>query len=272
MFAPTARNLESLRNPYELQLIVCDNDGCLVAEEPSLIDFETLAPIAGYNRLALASAGALPSLTIATGRPAPFVELLLRLLACPTLPAVCEHGVLTYSLAENHSRREPTITDEHLEMIAELRRWLRKEHADWILEAGKEATVSVYIPEGGAVVDARMAAIAAKVAAEGWPIVVARSVTYVNATLAHVTKATALTRLFKELKIDPGRVLAIGDTAGDLTMREICGYFACPANAVDEVKEKADYVSPQPITAGIVDILNHYTGFDPAIHLSPEPR
>ncbi len=258
-----------LSNPFGLELIVCDNDGCLLPEEPELIDHRTLAPIAAYNCLAFGQqALKLPPLTICTGRPGPFVELLLRVVGCQTLPAVCEHGVLTYALAENVAHRDPAITAEHLLMIGELRRWLRSTHPDWILEAGKEATVSTYVPAGGSAVDERMGVIAQKVVAEGWPMVVARSVTYVNVTLNHITKATALTRMFADLGVDASKVLAIGDTAGDLSMAKICGYFACPANAVDEVKKKADYISPVPITAGVVDILNHYTGFDPRVHSS----
>ncbi len=103
-------------------------------------------------------------------------------------------------------------------------------------------------------------------------MVVARSVTYVNVTLAHVTKATALARMFAELGVDASKVLAIGDTAGDLGMAEICGYFACPANAVDEVKDRADYVSPLPITAGVVDILRQYTGFAPRESMTSKPQ
>ncbi len=245
-----------------LRLIVCDNDGCLLPEEPGAIELDVLAPIAEYNRAALEDpTSELPPLTIATGRPGPFVELLLRLVRCETIPAICEHGVLTYSLLENHARRDPAITDEHIEMIQGLRSHFRRSHPDWIMEVGKEGTFSVFVPEGGKVVDERFAEIQAIVEAQGLPLVVHQTVTYVNITLRHIDKATALTRVLKDLDIDPLQVLAIGDTAGDLAMADLCGHFACPANATEEVRNRSDYVSPFAITSGVVDILHHYTGF-----------
>ena len=36
------QNDDVLRNPYGLRLIVCDNDGCLLPEEPELIEEGTM--------------------------------------------------------------------------------------------------------------------------------------------------------------------------------------------------------------------------------------
>ena len=47
----------------------------------------------------------------------------------------------------------------------------------------------------------------------------------------------------------------IGDTEGDLPLRENVGFFACPANSQDSVKRVADYVSPYPMLEGVLDIL-----------------
>lgn len=245
----------------DLSLIVCDNDGCLMPEEPGPIEFEVMKPISEYNRRAVSSGGRLPPLTIATGRPAPFVELLMRFLQCDRrIPSICEHGVFTYSLAENFARREASIRASDKAALDALGKWFDEAHADWVREAGKSGTISIYVPEGGEEVDRRRELVAGKVEAEGWPMGVGRSVTYVNVTLRHVTKATALTRVLGELEIDSKEVLAIGDTAGDLVMADLCGWFACPANAVEEVRARADYVSPFAVTEGVVDILGEFTG------------
>jgi len=247
----------------DLSLIVCDNDGCLMGEEPGPIEFEAMKPIAEYNRRAVSSGGKLPPLTIATGRPAPFVELLMRFLQCdPKIPAICEHGVFTYSLSENFARLEANITKTDMAALDALGEWLSIAHPDWVREAGKSGTISIYVPEGGAEVDRCRELIASKVEAEGWPMVVGRTVTYVNVTLGHVTKATALTRVLGELEIEPKRVLAIGDTAGDLVMAEMCGWFACPSNAAEEVRARSDYVSRFAVTEGVLDILGEFTGGD----------
>jgi len=256
--APNNNNVEAWTNPRGLRLIVCDNDGCLLPEEPEAFDPRRLEPIADYNRAAFASKGRLPPLTIATGRPGPFVELLLRLIQCETIPAICEHGVITYSLAENEARLDPDVTDHDLGLVRAMRDWLRAAHPDWIQELGKEATVSVFVPGGGEEVDRRMEAIRRKVDAEGWPMNIARTVTYVNATLRHVSKGSALARVLPRLGIDANDVLAIGDTRGDLVLRELCGHFASPANAVEEVKQRSDYVSPHAMTEGVIDIVRHF--------------
>ena len=39
------------------------------------------------------------------------------------------------------------------------------------------------------------------------------------------------------------RLAGIGDTTSDLAIREQVSFFACPANALDEVKDVADYVA-----------------------------
>lgn len=56
-------------------------------------------------------------------------------------------------------------------------------------------------------------------------------------------KGAALTRLARHLGIPMESVMAIGDAMNDLSMIEAAGFGCAPANALDEVKRRARYVS-----------------------------
>ncbi|MFW5653354.1 MAG: HAD family hydrolase [Planctomycetota bacterium] len=251
-----------------IKLIVCDNDGCLLPEGPVPLDPNMLAPIAAYNRAAADPSNGLPMLTICTGRPVSFVELELRLIHCATLPSICEHGALTYSLHDNITEFDPSITRSHRDMLRIMEDWMRDD-LNLIIQAGKHGMISAYEPDE---IKMRrvMAALKDRVQTEGWPLHVERSVFYINVTLQHVSKGTALARLFQRLKVSGTDVLAIGDTRGDLPMREVCGHFGAPANAVDDLKKIADYVSPHELTAGVVDIIQHFTGCSDDVFRTPQ--
>lgn len=243
-----------------IELIICDNDGCLIPETPGSLPPDHFARMASYNRQAAAPGSTLPPLTVATGRPVPFVEMLLRLIHATTYPAICEHGALTYSLADNTARRAPELTPERRAVINDLRLELNRDHPEWITEAGKEGMVSIYVPEGGEAVEARADQLRGMIEQRGWPMKVGRTVTYVNVTFSMIDKGVTLRRMLSDLEIDPALTLAIGDTAGDLPLREVCGSFACPANAIAELRAVADYVSPFETMDGVMDILTHFTG------------
>ena len=55
-------------------------------------------------------------------------------------------------------------------------------------------------------------------------------------------KAPVLLEVLEELNIEPSAAIAVGDDLPDLPMFHICGLSACPSDAVEEVKQTADYV------------------------------
>jgi len=55
-------------------------------------------------------------------------------------------------------------------------------------------------------------------------------------------KEKVLIQWMKELKISPENVAFIGDDINDLSIINLAGFTACPADAVPKVKEKADIV------------------------------
>lgn len=72
-----------------------------------------------------------------------------------------------------------------------------------------------------------------------------------------VSKANGMKEFCKMKNIDPAEILAIGDNFNDESMIDFAGYSACPANAVEELKKKCDYVSEYDCTqSAVADILN----------------
>lgn len=71
-------------------------------------------------------------------------------------------------------------------------------------------------------------------------------------------KYAFLQDFFQNEKIHKEQIGYIGDDLNDLQPMQLAGYIACPADACDEVKELADYVSAFGGGKGAVrDILTH---------------
>jgi hydroxymethylpyrimidine pyrophosphatase-like HAD family hydrolase len=236
-------------------LVICDIDGCLQPESTDPMDLAHLRTIAEHNERA-ASRGDRPLLTLCSGRPQPFAEAMCKLLRIRGVPCVCENGVWLYDLGPNRYEMDPAILPEHREAVRAASAWVEKEYgARGVTEQpGKAGSVSLYHPD-----TAYLRSIAPRIteefAARGWPFRVSMTWLYINCDLKHISKSTGIDRLVARTGFTRDRLVGIGDTTSDLTIRERVGFFACPANAQDEIKRVADYVSPHPEAAGVVDIL-----------------
>lgn len=65
-------------------------------------------------------------------------------------------------------------------------------------------------------------------------------------------KVSVITRLCQEMHIDWKNVLYIGDDRNDLPVIEKAGFSCCPADAIAEVRERADYVAQAKGGAGVI--------------------
>lgn len=73
-----------------------------------------------------------------------------------------------------------------------------------------------------------------------------------------VTKGTALKKLCKKMNIDIGGTIAIGDQELDIPMIEAAGIGVAMGNAIDELKEKADFITKSNNEAGVAYAIEHY--------------
>lgn len=240
--------------------IIADVDGCLAPEASVAWDLEPFVELARQVRRAADGRGPMPPMTLCTGRPQPYAEVLMKLLDVRA-PAICENGAIIYTLHDNRARYGPGVTEEKLLGLREVRRFIETQvlpaHPETVLQFGKEAQLSVF-SEQPALLQRIKSLVEDFAARRGGPeLVVNTSHFYLNISLAGVDKGAALEMLLAQLGVTADHVAGIGDTVGDLPLREHVGFFACPSNAQPEIREVADYVSPRPDVRGILDIIHH---------------
>jgi hydroxymethylpyrimidine pyrophosphatase-like HAD family hydrolase len=240
--------------------VVCDIDGCLGPETAAPMDAGALAKVAEYNRLAK-ERGDRPIVTVCTGRPQPFAECVCRVIGNDVLPGISEMGVWLYDPRSHAYLRDPTITAADLGAVAEATAWIERElgPSGVIIQPGKAASISIW-HENTAYLMGLLPRLREMAAERKWPMRVSNSVAWINLDLAHVSKATGIERLMARTGLKRERLAGIGDTMGDLAIREKVAFFACPANADDRLKAKADFVSSKIEIEGVLEILEGLVG------------
>lgn len=238
--------------------IISDIDGCISPEESVAWDMGKFLELARRIQDANADRSPLAPLTFCTGRPQPYVEVLMKLLNV-TAPAICENGAVFYTLHNNTASYAPGVTREKIAGLRAVRRFVEAEilpaFPQTVIQFGKEAQLSIFSqePEVFAEIKPRIERF---VSENGGPeLHISPSHFYLNISLMGVDKGEALRVLARQLGAGHDELAGIGDTVGDLPLRETVGFFACPANATDEIKAVADYVSPYPLAEGVLDIL-----------------
>jgi hypothetical protein len=236
--------------------IICDIDGCLSDEGTAPFDLGALAKVAAHNRRAIERRD-VPLLTVCSGRPQPFAEAMCRAIHNTELPCVAENGVWLYHPGTNAYDMDPSITRQHLDAVGQASAWIRESFGRRGVsqQPGKTASISLYHEDTAYLMDEVMPAVSAGVQVCAWPLRVSRTERYVNLDLTHVSKSTALQRLFEQTGLRTERLAGIGDATSDLAIRERVAWFACPANAVDELKQQTDMVATKVGVAGVLEIL-----------------
>ncbi len=79
---------------------------------------------------------------------------------------------------------------------------------------------------------------------------------YLEIRAKYTNKGTAVARLIEHIDIDESDVIILGDYYNDIEMFDHAGMKGAPSNAVDEIKEKADFVSDKSNDEeAVMDIL-----------------
>jgi Cof subfamily protein (haloacid dehalogenase superfamily) len=91
-------------------------------------------------------------------------------------------------------------------------------------------------------------------------IIIRRHVRYRGCTLETAvpgaSKWSALLWIARQRGIKPEEIVAIGDEVNDIEMIREAGFGVAVANATDEVKAAADYVTKQPRSAGVDEAID----------------
>ena len=75
---------------------------------------------------------------------------------------------------------------------------------------------------------------------------------------AYATKQHAILEVAKILKIETHDIIAVGDGYNDFPLLMACGLKVAMGNAVDELKEIADYIAPSVEEDGVVDVIEKF--------------
>lgn len=103
-----------------MKWIVCDIDGCISPEESIAWDLELFKRFARISQDASAGRSGPAPLILCSGRPQPYVEVLMKILDIRA-SAICENGAILYSLSNNWARYGPGVTEEKIQGLRAVR-------------------------------------------------------------------------------------------------------------------------------------------------------
>ena len=154
----------------------------------------------------------------------------------------------------------PVITDETENLMAEVRLKVSAliKRFGCVRELGKEYCISLNPKEMS--VEQLYQRILEQLDKFRNLIEITHSKCAVDITSKGVNKGSGTKFLSKVTGIALKDILGIGDTLGDISWLSLVGHPTCPANADEDVRQIAEYVSPFETTGGVIDIIQRYTG------------
>ena len=245
----------STQNP--IQLIIFDIDGVLTEGETKALDLELLADLARLNRESRGNP-AFPAVTLCSGRPAQYVELMLQAID-GHLPGVFENGAGLYVPDTYRFLPNPALS-KNGNLIPTIRRRLEEtiiKSGEAYFQPGKEYTLTLFAsdPAGtGKLYDLAAAALGE----------LKRDVKLVYSTYClnilphHIDKGEGIRFLSDWTGYALPGMLGVGDTDVDQQFLSIVGYSAAPANGSPAIKSIVQYASPFRTGEGVRDILAHF--------------
>jgi HAD superfamily hydrolase (TIGR01484 family) len=236
-------------------LIVFDIDGVLTEGEAQALDLPLLNVLATMNRKARQQPGN-TAVTLCTGRPAPYVELMLQAID-GHLPAIFENGAGLYV---PHGYRFLAHPDVALHGMGAVRQRLGETiiaSGFAYIQPGKEFTLTIFAtdPADRPKLDAATTQALGNLC-ESVDLVYSSSC--LNILPRGIHKGRGIEFLAAETGISPSRMLGVGDSDVDLQFLAEVGFSAAPSNANEAVKASVQYVSPYRAAGGVRDILQHF--------------
>jgi len=80
----------------------------------------------------------------------------------------------------------------------------------------------------------------------------------IHVSHAYATKQHAILEVAKILGINTHKIIGIGDGGNDMPLLMACGLKVAMGNAVDDLKEIADYVAPSVEEDGVADVIEKF--------------
>lgn len=242
--------------PPKIGLILLDIDGVLSGGEGEPLDLELLGTLATMNRAARKDP-ARPAVTLCSGRPAPYVEVLLQAIDGHQ-PAVFESGAGLYVPRPYGFLPYPGLQGSN--RMAEVRVAIETElvrSGRAFVQPGKIYTLTLFATDPSQTM--RLHEWTAEALGS---LAQAVDMVYANACLnvlpRGVDKGQGAAFLSSQTGIPLEAMLGVGDSDGDLPLLARVGHSAAPSNANPAVRRSVHYVAPQPTGQGVRDILRHF--------------
>ena len=241
-----------------MKLIVLDIDGVLALGEGHPFDLKLLSRLAELNQKAQYD-DAIPSVTLNTGRPSPYVEAVVQAIS-GWRPALFESGAGLYFPQENRSQHTPLMTQADKEALDDMLAILDAE----LVQSGKaywqfgKTVCHTLFANAPYTIDDIHAEARDIIAHHSDNFITVSAVIALNIQPKHIDKGTGLKWLAEVTNIDPSLMAGSGDSTADADFLKLIGYPAVPINATDDVKSVAKYISPYADAKGLSDILDYW--------------
>ncbi len=240
-----------------IQLLVFDIDGVLTDGEARPLDLPLLAHLANMNRAARHNA-TLPAVTLCTGRPAPYAEMMLQAID-GHLPAIFENGAGLYIPDGYRFLAHPELQDKD-DLIPTVRARIQDElvqNGIAYFQPGKEYTLTLFANDPKATDKLHEHAISALGPLRS-SVDLVYSSSCLNILPHGIHKGKGIQFLEMRTGIRPSDMLGVGDSDVDAQFLTLVGSSAAPANANAHVKEIVHFVAPRESSDGVRDILKHF--------------
>ncbi len=239
--------------PAPLEVILCDIDGCLTGGEAKLVDCEGLQVIADYNRRNRAGEP-VPALTLCTGRPSPYVELMVQLID-GHLPCIYEHGCALYDPMGYRFERNTAISRETDGLIRAIREQIDKRlvrTGKAFLQPGKEHSLSVYPMPGYD--SGKLAQEVDQILGDVPGLHTLTSVSCTEILPVGINKGTGVRTFSQRTGIPLENLAGIGDSPSDQPFLDVVSFSAAPANGVPDLH--VDFRASAPFLSGVLEIIH----------------
>ncbi|HSM72597.1 MAG TPA: HAD-IIB family hydrolase [Anaerolineales bacterium] len=239
-----------------IRLLVFDIDGVLTKGEGKPLDLELLKDLALINQAARKDP-ALPAVTLCTGRPASYVEVMLQAID-GHLPAIFENGAGLYIPSDYKFLPHPNLQNrsEMRRIRQRLEETLVKEGTAYF-QPGKEYTLSLFSTDP-ANKDKLHDQTRDVLGMFKGTFDFASSSSCLNILPRNIHKGSGIEFLCNQTGYNPSEMLGVGDSGVDIQFLSLVGFSAAPANADKDIKKIVQYISPYQTGEGVRDILKHF--------------
>ncbi|MEX2685019.1 MAG: HAD hydrolase family protein [Candidatus Sigynarchaeota archaeon] len=202
---------------------------------------------------------AIPKIFLNTGWDLNYCILYAQLLDIPKYHII-ERGAAIVSIDGPfvHERVDPRITPEIIDQIAKLTTDFIRKYPQYHshLQAGKKYTVSFQFEMGSQEFNNCLEDMKNFIDENHFNFDIEEGPNFFNVGVPGIDKGTGaamLVDMLQDIKFE--NIVGIGDSDGDWTYMQRCGFTACPSNASRFLREHCDYVAAKPETEGTLEIL-----------------